>query len=59
MRGRRVPGREFGGFRRLARGIDQYGSRASRLLCKACTDEYKQLVAKQDAEFQQFMARKG
>lgn len=37
---------------------DRYGSRASRLLCKACTDEYKQLAAKQDAEFQQFMAKK-
>ena len=37
---------------------DQYGSRASRLLCKACTDEYKQLAAKQDAEFQAFMAAK-
>lgn len=38
--------------------IDQYGSKASRLLCKACTDEYKQLAAKQDAEFQAFMAAK-
>lgn len=37
---------------------DQYGSRASRLLCKACTDTYKQLAAKQDAEFQAFMAAK-
>lgn len=37
---------------------DQYGSRESRLLCKACTDEYKQLAAKQDAEFQAFMAAK-
>ena len=37
---------------------DQYGSRASRLLCKACTDDYKQLAAKQDAEFQAFMAAK-
>lgn len=37
---------------------DQYGSKASRLLCKACTDEYKQLAAKQDAEFQAFMAAK-
>lgn len=38
--------------------IDQYGSRASRLLCKACLAEYKQLAAKQDAEFQAFMAAK-
>ena len=38
--------------------IDQYGSRASRLLCKVCTDEYKQLAAKQDTVFQQFMAAK-
>lgn len=38
--------------------IDQYGSKASRLLCKSCTDEYKQLAAKQDAEFQAFMAAK-
>ena len=38
--------------------FDQYGSKASRLLCKACTDEYKQLAAKQDAEFQAFMAAK-
>lgn len=35
---------------------DQYGSKASRLLCKACTDEYKKLAAKQDGEFQQFMS---
>lgn len=39
--------------------FDQYGSRASRLLCKACTDEYKQLAAQQDAAFQAFMAKKG
>lgn len=39
--------------------FDQYGSKASRLLCKACTDAYKQLAAKQDAEFQAFMAAKG
>ena len=38
--------------------FDQYGSRASRLLCKACLAEYKQLAAKQDAEFQAFMAAK-
>lgn len=38
--------------------IDQYGSKASRLLCKACTDAYKQLAAKQDVEFQAFMAAK-
>ena len=37
---------------------DQYGSKASRLLCKACLAEYKQLAAKQDAEFQAFMAAK-
>ena len=39
--------------------IDQYGSKASRLLCKACTDEYKRLAAQQDAAFQEFMAKKG
>lgn len=39
--------------------FDQYGSKASRLLCKSCADEYKQLAAKQDAEFRQFMAKKG
>lgn len=38
--------------------FDQYGSRASRLLCKSCTDTYKQLAAKQDVEFQAFMAAK-
>ena len=38
--------------------IDQYGSKASRLLCKACLAECKQLAAKQDAEFQAFMAAK-
>ena len=38
---------------------DQYGSKASRLLCKACTDEYKRLAAQQDAAFQEFMAKKG
>lgn len=38
--------------------FDQYGSKASRLLCKACTDAYKQLATKQDAEFQAFMAAK-
>lgn len=38
--------------------IDQYGSRASRLLCKSCTDAYKQLAAKQDVEFQAFMVAK-
>lgn len=38
--------------------IDQYGSKASRLLCKACTDAYKQLAAKQDAAFREFMAKK-
>ena len=39
--------------------FDQYGSKASRLLCKSCTDEYKQLAAQQDAAFQAFMAKKG
>lgn len=39
--------------------IDQYGSKASRLLCKACTDAYKRLAAQQDAAFQEFMAKKG
>ena len=38
--------------------IDQYGSRASRLLCKSCTDAYKQLAAQQDAAFRAFMAAK-
>lgn len=38
--------------------IDRYGSRASRLLCKSCTDAYKQLAAQQDAAFQAFMAAK-
>ncbi len=37
--------------------FDQYGAKASRLLCKSCTDEYKQLAAKQDAAFQEFMAK--
>lgn len=36
--------------------FDQYGSRATRLLCKSCTDEYKKLAAKHDGEFQQFMS---
>ena len=35
--------------------FDQYGSKASRLLCKSCTDEYKKLAAQHDAAFQQFM----
>ena len=38
--------------------FDQYGSKASRLLCKACLAEYKQLAAKQDVAFQEFMAAK-
>lgn len=38
--------------------FDQYGSKASRLLCKSCTDAYKQLAAQQDAAFQAFMAAK-
>lgn len=46
-----------GDWREVER-FDQYGSRAIRLLCKACTDAYKQLAAKQDAEFQAFMAAK-
>lgn len=36
--------------------FDQYGSNATRLLCKSCTDEYKKLAAKHDGEFQQFMS---
>ena len=36
--------------------FDQYGSKATRLLCKACTDEYKKLATKQDTAFQEFMA---
>lgn len=46
-----------GDWREVER-FDQYGSKASRLLCKACTDAYKQLAAKQDVEFQAFMAAK-
>lgn len=46
-----------GDWREVER-FDQYGSKASRLLCKSCTDAYKQLAAKQDAEFQAFMAAK-
>lgn len=38
--------------------FDQYSSKASRLLCKSCTDEYKKLATKQDAAFQEFMAKK-
>lgn len=44
-----------GDWREVER-FDQYGSRASRLLCKTCTDEYKKLAAKHDSAFQQFMA---
>lgn len=36
--------------------FDQYGSKATRLLCKSCTDEYKRLAAKHDSDFQAFMA---
>ncbi len=36
--------------------FDQYGSKATRLLCKSCTDEYKKLSTKQDTAFQEFMA---
>lgn len=36
--------------------FDQYGSKATRLLCKSCTDEYKKLATKQDTAFQEFMA---
>lgn len=43
-----------GDWREVER-FDQYGSKASRLLCKSCTDAYKQLAAKQDAAFQAFM----
>lgn len=46
-----------GDWREVER-FDQYGSKASRLLCKACLAEYKQLAAKQDVEFQAFMAAK-
>lgn len=46
-----------GDWREVER-FDQYGAKASRLLCKSCTDEYKQLAAKQDAAFQEFMAKK-
>ena len=38
--------------------FDQYGSKATRLLCKSCTDEYKKLATKQDTAFQEFMANK-
>lgn len=44
-----------GDWREVER-FDQYGSRATRLLCKGCTDEYKKLAAKHDGEFQQFMS---
>ena len=47
-----------GDWREVER-FDQYGSKASRLLCKSCTDEYKQLAAQQDAAFQTFMSKKG
>lgn len=47
----------FADWREVER-IDQYGSKASRLLCKSCTDAYKQLAAQQDAAFQAFMAAK-
>ena len=43
-----------GDWREVER-FDQYGSKASRLLCKGCTDEYKKLAAQHDAAFQQFM----
>ena len=46
-----------GDWREVER-FDQYGAKASRLLCKSCTDEYKQLAAKQDVAFQEFMAKK-
>ena len=46
-----------GDWREVER-FDQYGSKASRLLCKACTDAYKQLAAKQDVAFQEFMSNK-
>ena len=44
-----------GDWREVER-FDQYGSKASRLLCKSCTDEYKKLATKQDTAFQEFMA---
>lgn len=44
-----------GDWREVER-FDQYGSKSSRLLCKACTDEYKRLAAKHDSDFQAFMA---
>ena len=47
-----------GDWREVER-FDQYGSKASRFLCKSCTDEYKQLAAQQDAAFQTFMAKNG
>ena len=43
-----------GDWREVER-FDQYGSKAGRLLCKSCTDEYKKLAAQHDAAFQQFM----
>lgn len=46
-----------GDWREVER-FDQYGSKATRLLCKGCTDAYKQLAAQQDAAFQAFMAAK-
>lgn len=44
-----------GDWREVER-FDQYGGRATRLLCKGCMDEYKKLAAKHDGEFQQFMS---
>lgn len=46
-----------GDWREVER-FDKYGSKASRLLCKSCTDAYKQLAAQHDAAFQAFMAVK-
>lgn len=48
-------GAAAGDWREVER-FDQYGSKASRLLCKSCTDEYKKLATKQDTAFQEFMA---
>lgn len=44
------------GDRREVERFDRYGSRATRLSCKGCTDEYEKLAARHDGEFQQFMS---
>lgn len=38
--------------------FDQYGTKATRLLCKSCTDAYKKLAAENDVAFKTFMDKK-